>query len=90
MRIHAGRLFLAPVAHEPVELLQRGVVVTAIALEGDGDVFAGVDVVEGKSSGIAFGTRILQRVVGAEHEEAGQTQARACARQGYNDRTSAR
>jgi hypothetical protein len=68
MRIHAGRLFLAPVAHEPVELLERGVVVTAIALEGDGDVFAGVEVVEGKRSGIAFGTRVLQRVVGTEHE----------------------
>ena len=46
MRVHVGLLFLAPVAHEPVELLQRGLVVAAIALEGDGDVFAGMDVME--------------------------------------------
>ena len=68
MRVHLDWLFLAPVAHEPVEFLQRGVVVAAVALEGDGDVFAGVDVVEGKGTRVAFGAGGLQRVVGAEHE----------------------
>jgi len=45
---------------------------------------------ERKSSGIAFGTRILQRVAGAEHEKPGDTQTRASARQSHNDRTCAR
>ena len=77
--------FLAPVAHEPVELLQRGIVVAAVALEGDGDVFAGVQMMEGKRAGVAFGAGILQRVVGAEHEEAGHAQAGARARQSHNE-----
>jgi hypothetical protein len=51
-----------------VELLQRGLVVTAIALEGDGDVFAGVEMMEGEGAGVAFGAGVLQRVVGAKHK----------------------
>ena len=46
-RIHVGRFAAPPVAQEPVELLDRGVVVAAVALVGDGDVFAGMDMVQG-------------------------------------------
>jgi hypothetical protein len=60
-----GFLFLAPVAHEPVELLQRGLVVTAVALVGDGDVFAGVNVMKGNGAGVAFGDGVLQGIAGA-------------------------
>ena len=52
---------LPPIAQEPVELLQRGLVVTAVALEGDGDVFVGVDVMQRDRAGVAFGDRVLQR-----------------------------
>ena len=83
-------LFFAPVAHEPVELLQRGVVVTAVALEGDGDVFAGVEMMEGERAGVAFGAGVLQRVVGAEHEQPGKAQSGTGARQSHNERTLAR
>ena len=68
MRIHAGGLLFTPIAHEPVELLQRGVIVTAIVLEGDGNVFAGVEMMKGESAGVAFCAGVLQRVVGAKHE----------------------
>jgi hypothetical protein len=53
-------LGLAPVAQEPVELFQRGLVVAAVALEGDGDVFVGMDVMQGDAAGVAFGDRVLQ------------------------------
>ena len=90
MRVHVGVCFLAPVAHEPVELLQRGLVVAAVALEGDGDVFAGMDVMEGEGAGVAFGDRVLQRVVGGEQEQAGHAQPGAGARQGHVTRKCSR
>ena len=43
-RIHLGRLVLAPVAQEPVELLQGFGVVLAVLLVGDGDGLIRVDV----------------------------------------------
>jgi len=61
VRIHAGFLAAAPVAQEPVELLERGLVVLAVALEGDGDVFVGVDVVHRDGAGVALGDGVLQR-----------------------------
>ena len=88
MRIHVGLLFLAPVAHEPVELLQRLVVVAAVTLEGDGDVFAGVDVMEGEGAGVAFGGGVLQRLIGAQQQQAGDAQARTGA--GERQREAAR
>ena len=81
MRVHARRLFLAPVAHEPVELLQRGVVVTAVTLVGDGDVFAGVNVMERERARVAFGDRGLQRHAGGEQENAGGCGSGADARE---------
>ena len=60
MRIHAGLFCAAPVAQEPVELLQRRLVVTAVALEGDGDVFVGVDVMQRDGAGVALGDGVLQ------------------------------
>ena len=59
-RIHAGRLAFAPVAQEPVELGQRGLVVAPVALVGDDDVLAGMKVVHGNGARFAFGDRVLQ------------------------------
>jgi hypothetical protein len=74
MRVHVRCLLLAPVAHEPVELLQRGFVVATVALEGDGDVFAGMDVMEGEGAGVAFRDGVLQEVAGAQQEQPGHAQ----------------
>jgi hypothetical protein len=41
-RLHLGRLVGAPVAQEPVQLLEPALVVIAVALEGDRGVFLGV------------------------------------------------
>src|SRR3974390_2279492 len=80
MRIHVRRLALAPVAHEPVELLQRGLVITAVALEGDGDVLTGVHVRERQAARVAFRGRVLQRNVRREQQQAGGPDAGAEAR----------
>ena len=45
VRIHVGRLLAAPIPQEPIELLQRFIVIAAGALERDADVLAGVHVV---------------------------------------------
>ena len=60
VRVHLRFPFLAPVAHEPVELLQAVRVVAAVALEGDGDVLAGMRVMEGEGAGVALRDGVLQ------------------------------
>ena len=81
-----GLVFLAPVAHEPVELLQRGFVIAAVALEGDGDVFVGMDVMEGKRAGVAFGDGVLQGIIGAQQQQPGHAEPCTGACQGQNER----
>ena len=60
LRIHTDLFFLAPIAHEPIELLQRLLVILAVALVGNGDVFVGMNVVQCQSSRIAISDRSLQ------------------------------
>ncbi len=60
VRVHVGLFALAPVAQEPIELLQRRLVVPAVALVGDGDVFVGMHVVQRDRARVAFGDRVLQ------------------------------
>ena len=76
MRVHVRGFFFTPIAHEPVELLQRGLIVDAVALEGDGDVFFGVEMMEGERLGVAVGGRALQGVVGGEQEKSGDADVR--------------
>src|SRR5262249_21618007 len=90
MGIHVSLFLAPPVAHEPVELLERTIVIASIALEGDGDVFTGVRVVERKSTRVAFGDGVLQSAVRAEQEQAGHAQASANVRQSHNERVLAR
>src|SRR3974377_1309728 len=80
MRIHVRRLALAPVAHEPVELLQRGLVITAVALECDGDFLPGVHVMERQGARVAFRGGVLQRDVRRKQQQAGGPDAGAEAR----------
>ena len=53
MPIHRGLVLAAPVAKEVIDLLQRVFVVAAVALEGDGEVFVGMGVMEGEGAGFA-------------------------------------
>ncbi|MGY4482350.1 hypothetical protein ACVWWR_001541 [Bradyrhizobium sp. LM3.2] len=57
--VHDRLVLGAPVAQEVVELLQRRFVVTPVALEGDGKVFAGMGVVEGERLGLVQRGRIV-------------------------------
>ena len=77
LRVHADGFVAPPVAHEPVELLQRGVVVAAVALVGDGDGLAGMKVMKRQGAGVALGRRGLQRVVRAEQDQAGEAERQA-------------
>src|SRR6185369_1922506 len=45
LRVHLDGFVLAPVAHDPIDLFERGVVVLTVLFERDGQVFVGVDVV---------------------------------------------
>src|SRR6185312_13256448 len=60
LRVHLDRLVLAPVAHDPVDLLQSLFVVLAVLLVGNGEVFVGVDVMQNEGAGIAVGARMGQ------------------------------
>ena len=61
-------------------MLQRGLVVFAVALEGDGDVFVGVDMVERNGAGIALGDRVLQNPRAKEKHKRGKAARIAGAR----------
>ena len=69
MRVHRGRILAAPVAEEVVEFLQRVGVVATVALEGDGEVFAGMSVVEGEGAGVVAGGRVMHRACAGEQQE---------------------
>ncbi len=59
-RVHLGRLVDAPVAQEPVELLQGRPVVAPVAAERDGGALLGVGVEDRERAGVAVGDRILR------------------------------
>ncbi len=74
VRILRDLFIAAPVAQDVVDLLQRLVVVTAVALVGDGEVFVGVDVVQGDRAGIAFGDRVLQSITSDNESGGGEAE----------------
>ena len=59
--IHRGLFLATPVTQEMVELLQRFLVVAAFALEGHGEVFAGMGVVERQGAGFVQGAGVVDR-----------------------------
>src|SRR5208282_3341667 len=73
MRIDARLLFAPPIAQEPVELFQRRLVVTAVALERDGDVFVGVHVMQRQRAGVALGDGVLQHARAEEQHQRGDS-----------------
>ena len=72
--IHLGLFLAAPVAKEVIELLQRLFVVAPVALEGDGEVFAGMGVVEGEGAGLVEGGGVLDRSGAGEEQQRRQPQ----------------
>ena len=75
MRVHGDRLVLAPVAQDPVDLLQRGLVVLAVPLERNGQVFVGVDVVQRNRAGVigVDGPGLLEGNRSGKDTKCGQT-----------------
>ena len=67
MTVHDRLVLVTPVAEIVIELLQRRFVVAPVPLEGDGQVFAGMGVMEGEGAGLVFRGRIMDRA-GADHE----------------------
>ena len=59
--IHRGLVLAAPVAEKVIELLQRVFVVAAVTLEGDGEIFVGMGVVEREGAGFVQRGRVVDR-----------------------------
>src|SRR6202158_2082812 len=78
------------VAQEPVDPAQRRRVVAAVALEGDGDVFVGMDVMHRDGSRVALGDRVLQSSRAKQENKNGQTARIAGARRNESNRFQAR
>ena len=72
--IHRGLVLAAPVAEEVIEFLQRLFVVAAVALEGDGEVFVGMGVVEGKRAGFVQRGRVLHRPGSGKEQQGSQAE----------------
>ena len=69
MPIHRGRVLAAPVAEEVIDLLERLFVVAPVALEGDGEVFVGMGVVEGEGAGFVQRGRIMHRARSCQQQQ---------------------
>jgi hypothetical protein len=61
MAVHHRLVLVTPVAEIVVELLQRVLVIAPVALEGDGEVFVGMGVVEGEGVGLVQRRRVIDR-----------------------------
>ena len=58
MTIHRGLFLGTPVAEKVIELLQSRFVIAPVALEGDGEVFAGMGMMEGERAGLVECSRV--------------------------------
>ena len=85
-RLHPGRLVGAPVAQEPVQLLEPALVVIAVALEGDRGVFLGVRMEDRDGAGIAVRDRVLGRAGAAQEGRDGDGAEDRAARRGARRR----
>ena len=79
LTVHLGLVLVAPVAQEVVELLQRLFVIAAVALEGDGEVFVGMGVVEGEGAGLVQRRGVVNRAgSGKEQQRAPSRRSSRC------------
>ncbi len=72
MTIHRGLFLAAPVAEKVIELLQRFFIVAPVTLEGDGQLFVGMGVMEGKRAGLVQRGRIVHRPGSGEEQQGSQ------------------
>ena len=72
--IHRGLVLAAPVAEIMIELLQRFFVVAAVALEGDGEVFVGMGVVEREGAGFVQRGGVVDRSGSRQQQQRGQAE----------------
>src|SRR3954454_15954830 len=75
--VHPRLVLGAPVAQEVVELLQRRFVIAPVALEGDGEVFAGMGVVEGKRLGFVQRRSVMNRARSSKQHERSEADPRS-------------
>ena len=68
--VHRGLFLAAPVAEEVIELFQRFFVIAPVALEGDGEIFVGMGVVEREGAGFVERGRILNRPGSCQQQQA--------------------
>lgn len=77
MAVHHRLVLGAPVTQEVVQSLQCGFVVAAIALEGDGEIFAGVGVVEGERLGFVQRGGVMNRTGSRKQHQRGEADPRS-------------
>src|SRR5215831_6942932 len=75
-RIHTDLLVAPPVAQQMVDLLERLFVVAPVALVGDGEVFAGMDVVQRYGPRVALGDGVLQTLAAQQQSHRGDAEPR--------------
>ena len=68
-RVHLGGLVDPPIAQEPIDLVQRVLVVAAVAPEGDGRGLVRVRMQEAQGAGVAVGDGILGAANAGERRE---------------------
>ncbi len=81
MGVHHRLVLGTPVAEVMVELLQRRFVVASIALEGDGEVFVGMGVVERKGAGLIRRGRIMDGACAGNQQQRGEAETASGFRQ---------
>ena len=69
MAVHHGLVLRPPVAQVVVELLQRVFVVTTVALEGDGEIFVRMGVMEGEGAGFVGGGGIMDGATAGQNKK---------------------
>src|SRR6266852_347582 len=75
-RIHMNVFVLAPVAEEPVQSLERLLVIAAVAPVRDRNIFFGVNVMERESAGVAVGDRVFEPVVAKQYDQGDKPRTR--------------
>src|SRR5262249_23244117 len=69
VRSHVGRFVLPPIAQQLIDFGQRLLVVAAVDLIGNGEVFVGMNVMQRYCPRLAFGNSGLQAFAAKKHEE---------------------
>src|SRR6266446_10375398 len=75
-RIHMNVFVLSPVAEEPVQSLERLLVIAPVALVSDRNIFVGVNVMKGERAGVAVRDRAFEPVVAKRYYQGDKPRTR--------------